>query len=248
MPDGVNISKSIRQISKHIQKGESILLKNKIVRRIALAISFLMLLTSTANTTYAYIVTKTDSIIYTFMPSESNSGSSTPDVPGSDDVVVNIKVDNNVKNTGTASITPEGFEFVLENTVSGEKITLITSEDGEAHLELPFTTEDAGKTFTYKLSAIDKGMNGVTYDEKVYVIHIAVSYDENNNLIAVVTVDGKTMTDAVASFENIYHSDTTDSPPTSDKNNVGFWLIMMLISGAAFIALTVWDRRYLNMN
>ena len=43
-------------------------MKNKIVRRLALLLSVVMLITSTVNTSFAYIVTKTDSIVNTFTP------------------------------------------------------------------------------------------------------------------------------------------------------------------------------------
>jgi len=211
------------------------LLKNKIVRRVALIVSFLMLLTSTVNTTYGYILTKTDSVINTFIPA----------VPGHEDIVVNIEVNKIVKNTGTASISPEGFEFVLENTTSGEKITLKTAANGKALLTLPFTAEDAGKSFAYKLSEIDTGMQGVTYDQKIYDIHIAVILGEDNKLVAIVTVDGKTVSNAVVKFENTYHGEKPNPPQTGDNSNTAFWFLMMLVSGTACIVLVVLDKRYM---
>lgn len=211
------------------------MLKNKIVRRVALVISFIMLLTSTVNITYGYIVTKTDSVINTFIPA----------VPGHEDIAVSIEVNKIVKNTGTASISPEGFEFVLENTASGEKITLKTAANGKSLLTLPFTAEDAGKNFTYKLSEIDTGMQGVTYDQKVYDIYIAVTFDEDNKLVANVTVDGKAVTNAVAKFENTYYGEKPGSPQTGDNSNTAFWFLMMLVSGTACIVLMVLDRRYM---
>ena len=211
------------------------MLRNKIARRVALVVSFFMLLTSTVNITYGYIVTKTDSVINTFIPA----------VPGHEDIAVSIEVNKIVKNTGTASISPEGFEFVLENTASGEKITLKTLANGKALLTIPFTAEDAGKNFAYKLSEIDTGMQGVTYDQKVYDIYIAVTFDEDNKLVANVTVDGKTVTNAVATFENTYHGEKPGSPQTGDNSNGAFWLFMMLVSGAACVVLMALDRRYM---
>lgn len=211
------------------------MLKNRVVRRVALVISFLMLLTSTVNITYGYIVTKTDSVINTFIPA----------VPGHEDIAVSIEVNKIVKNTGTASISPEGFEFVLENTASNERITVITAANGKALFTLPFTAEDAGKNFTYKLSEIDTGMQGVTYDQKVYDIYIAVTFDEDNKLVANVTVDGRTVTNAVATFENTYYGEKPGSPQTGDNSNIAFWFLMMLVSGTACIVLVVLDRRYM---
>ena len=211
------------------------MLKNKIVRRVVLVISFLMLLTSTVNTTYGYIVTKTGSVTNTFVPA----------VPGYEDFVVTIEVDKIVKNTGTWSISPEGFEFVLENTASGEKIILKTAANGKAFLTLPFTAEDAGKSFTYKLSEIDKGMTGVTYDKRIYDIHITVTLGGDNKLVASVTVDGQTVSNAVAKFENTYYGEKPSSPQTGDNSSTAFWFVMMFLSGTAFIVLLVLDRRYM---
>lgn len=221
------------------------LLKNKIARRVALVISFIMLLTSTVNTTYGYIVTKTDSVVNTFTPPESDDSGFVPPVPDTEDIVVNIAVEKAVKNTGTASISPEGFEFMLENTASGEKITLKTDANGKTLFTLPFTVEDAGKTFAYKLSEIDKGMNGVTYDKRVYDIHVTVTLDGNNKLIAGVTVDGKIVTNAVAKFENTYYGEKPNPPQTGDNSNTAFWFLMMFVSGTACIVLVVLDKRYM---
>ena len=168
-----------------------------------------------------------------------------PAVPGIEDIVVNIAVDKTIKNNSTTSISPEGFEFVLENTASGEKIALKTAANGKTLFTLPFTAKDAGKTFTYKLSETDKGMKGVTYDKRVYDIHITVTLGGDNNLTASITVDGKTETSAVAKFENTYYGEKPGSPQTGDNSNTAFWFLMMLVSGTACIVLVVLDRRYM---
>lgn len=168
-----------------------------------------------------------------------------PAVPDPEDIVVNIAVDKIVKNTGTATISPEGFEFVLENTESGEKITLNTDANGKELFALPFTAEDAGKTFTYKLSETDKRLKGVTYDKKVYDIHITVTLGGDNKLVASITVDGKTVTNVVAKFENIYYGENPNFPQTGDNSNTAFWFLMMLVSGTACVVLVVLDKRYM---
>lgn len=168
-----------------------------------------------------------------------------PAAPEPEDIVVNIDVDKTVKNTGATSISPEGFEFVLENTVSGEKITLITAANGKARFTLPFTAEDDGKSFTYKLFEIDTGMQGVTYDQKVYNIHITVTLGEDNKLVANVTVDGKIVTNAVTTFENTYHEEKPGFPQIGDNINVAFWFLMALVSGTTCLVLLVLDRRYM---
>ena len=167
-----------------------------------------------------------------------------PVVSEPDDIAVNIGVNKTVKNTGASSISPTGFEFVLENTVSGEKQALKSDEKGNAVFTLPFTAADVGKTYTYKLFETNDGMTGVTYDTKVYDISIAITLNSDNKLVSTIAMDGKAVNDVVARFENTYYTDQTTAPPTGDDSNITFWFIMMIISGTACIVLILLDKRY----
>ncbi len=210
------------------------MLKNKIFRRLAFLISLIVLLTSTINTTFGFIVTKTDSLVNVFIPTVSEH----------DGIKVNIIVNKTVKNTGVSSISPAGFEFVLENTENGEKQALKSDENGKAVFSLPFTAEDAGKAFTYKLSETNDGMTGVTYDTKVYDISVFISFNENNKIIATITKDGEAVDEVIAKFENTYYTEHPTAPPTGDNSNITFWFIMMVISGAVCIFLAITDKKY----
>ena len=167
-----------------------------------------------------------------------------PVVSEPDDIEVNIVVNKTVKNTGVSSIGPDGFEFVLENTISGEKRTLKSDKKGNAVFTLPFTVADVGKTYTYKLFETNDGMTGVTYDTKMYDISIAITLSNDNKLVSTITMDGKAVNDVVARFENTYYIDQTTAPPTGDDSNITFWFIMMIISGTACIVLVLLDKRY----
>ena len=46
------------------------MLKNKMLRRILLIISFILLITSTVNTTFGFVVAKTDTLVNYFVPVE----------------------------------------------------------------------------------------------------------------------------------------------------------------------------------
>ncbi len=129
----------------------------------------------------------------------------------SKDVTVEFKVNKTVKNTGSDSIGPENFSFVLENTETGEKLTAKTDESGKAVFELTYTADDAGKTFIYKLSEKDEGKDGVTYSDKVYNVKVEVTLDAQGNTAAAVYCAGEPVTDFVADFENIYNK--TVQPP-----------------------------------
>ncbi len=167
-----------------------------------------------------------------------------PVVSEPDDIAVNIGVNKKVKNTGVSSIGPSGFEFVLENTVSGEKLAVKSDENGDAVFSLPFTAADAGKVFAYKLSETNDGMTGVTYDTKVYDISIAITLSNDNRLISTIAMDGKTVNAVIAKFENTYYTEHRTAPPTGDNSNITFWFITMIISGIACILLVCLDKRY----
>ncbi len=166
------------------------------------------------------------------------------ELPAPDETSVVITANKTVKNTGTAKIGSEGFEFVLENTVDGEKLILVSNAEGKAIFTLPYTAKDIGKTYTYTLSETDKGAAGVTYDATVYTISISISLSDNNKLIANVIMNGQMIENPVAEFVNTYHANLSDSPQTGDNSNITFWFIMMIISGTACIVLVLLDKRY----
>ena len=168
----------------------------------------------------------------------------TPVIPDSEEITVKIDVDKKVKNTGVSSISPAGFEFVLEDTVSGEKIALKSDENGDAVFTLPFTAADIGKVFTYKLSEFNGSIPGVTYDTNVYDISIAIALGEDNKLLASISMNGHIVENPVAEFVNIYHGESLDSSQTGYNSNITFWFIMMIISGTVCIVLILLDKRY----
>ncbi len=166
------------------------------------------------------------------------------ELPAPEDVSVTIVANKTVKNTGMTEISPEGFEFVLENTASGEKTTVISNADGKAIFSLPFTAADIGKTYTYTLSETDEDAVGMIYDTKVYDISISVALSDDNKLIATVFMNGHVNENPVAEFVNIYHGEPLDSPPTGDDSNITFWFIMMILSGLTCLFLVIIDRKY----
>lgn len=167
-----------------------------------------------------------------------------PDIPSPEDITVDISVIKTVKNLGKKTIGADGFEFVLENTVSGEKLALRSDKNGEAVFALNFTASDVGKTFTYKLSETDEGIADVTYDTRVYDISVSIALSEDNKLVATAEISGEPVETIVASFENTYQNNGPATPPTGDNGSIVFWIVLMIISGLAFVALAFLDRRY----
>lgn len=164
---------------------------------------------------------------------------------------VKINIEKEVKNTGSESIGPEGFTFVLENTDTGEEASVKSDEDGLADFRLIFTEEDAGHTYHYKLYEKEQGKKGVTYSDAVYRLKIVVSESEDGSIDAELYSDGKLSTEFKASFVNTYDSGSnviTVSPGsgeitdeshavegtrTGDDSHPILWLVLALISAGA---------------
>jgi len=172
-------------------------------------------------------------------------------------ITVPITVNKTVKSSGAATISPANFEFVLKDMDSGSKLTVKTDANGKAAFALPFTSVDVGKTYTYELSEVKGNMAGVTYDTEVYTITVAITEDAaNHTLLAALTVNGKSVNEAVADFENLYRPvpspepDTpepnppVDSSQTGDDSKLNFWFVMMVVSAMTTAVLFVIDRSY----
>lgn len=162
-------------------------------------------------------------------------------VPAPDDVTVTITVKKTVVSTGDVTLAPKDFEFVLENAETGEKLTVKSDENGLADLNLLFSEDDVGKTYSYTLSEVAGEAVGVTYDTTVYEIEITITQSDDNRLIATITCDGVEVDDLVAEFENTYKSPAP--APTGDDSNVMIHLLIAAISAGALILLSAYRRR-----
>lgn len=185
---------------------------------------------SKTNGSYAVTVTFNN----TFVP---------PVVPDPNPITVQIGVDKIVNNIGEATHGKGGFQFVLKNTATSEGLGATSADNGKASFSLTFTKADIGKTYTYELSETNQGFVGMTYDTDVHEITIAVSLNENNELVAALTMDGKSVDTLSATFENTYDAEIPDAPPTGDNSHLTLWFILMIVSGSALVALTVYDRK-----
>lgn len=186
-------------------------------------------------------VTKTDgsyAVTVTF-----NNTFVPPIVVDPDPITVQIGVDKIVNNVGEATHGKGGFQFVLKNTETSEGLGATSADDGKSSFSLTFTKADIGKTYTYELSETNQGFAGMTYDTDVHKITIAVTLNENNELVAALTMDGKSVTALSATFENTYNAEIPDAPPTGDNSNLTLWFILMVVSGSMLVALTVYDRK-----
>ena len=196
---------------------------------------------NTVSGTENAAVTKTDggyAVAVTF-----NNTFIPPVVVDPDPITVQIGVDKIVNNTGEAAHGKGGFQFVLKNTVTSEGLGATSADNGKASFSLAFTKADIGKTYTYELSETNQGFAGMTYDADVHEITITVSLNENNELVAALTMDGKSVDTLSATFKNTYDAKIPDAPPTGDNSNLTLWFILMVVSGSMLVALAVYDRK-----
>ncbi len=158
------------------------------------------------------------------------------------DITVDVKVEKTVQNLGNVQMTPEGFEFLLQNMAGGDPISVLTDELGYATITLTFTEDDIGKTYTYQLSEVKGEIVDMQYSEAVYTVTVTVSLDElTNTLVADLTVNGEDADAVVAEFENIYNH--VEIPQTGD--NLMLWMTLMAVSCGAILTLGVRRKRKL---
>ncbi|MBQ8288419.1 MAG: hypothetical protein IJX76_06575 [Clostridia bacterium] len=159
------------------------------------------------------------------------------------DITVDVKVEKTVQNMGNVTMTPEGFEFVLQNTAGGDPISVTTDQLGHATVTLTFTEDDIGKTYTYQLSEVKGSIEGMTYSDAVYTVTVTVSLDETTNtLVADLTVNGEVAEAAVAAFENVYDFD--EVPQTGDS--LMLWMTLLAVSCGAILTLGIRRKRHLH--
>lgn len=152
-----------------------------------------------------------------------------------EDIAVPVRVHKTVLSLGDETLSPAGFSFRLQNMESGETISMTSFIDGSASVMLPFTADDAGKTYTYRLYEINGGREHVSYDETVYDITITLSVNEVHEMIADLTVNGSPVTEIAVEFVNLYTP--AEIPDTGDEGQLLLWSAMLAFSGAGLVLL-----------
>lgn len=150
------------------------------------------------------------------------------------DMTICITANKIIKSSGSKTIGPENFSFLLEG--NSKKLTAKSGKDGKAFFNLDFGYQDIGKTYKYKVSEINDLKKNVTYSTAVYDLAVTISLGDDNNLIAEIVVNGKAYTHTSIIFENIYES-KLDTPITGDSSHDALRLAVLLfvLSSAAII-------------
>lgn len=163
-----------------------------------------------------------------------------------DDIYVDVTIKNEVENTGKYSIGPENFTFKLEELATGIIYDTISDKNGNASFKLKFTEEDIGKTYKYQLSLVPGKMNGLTYSDKKYDIEITISLNENNKLVATITMNGSVLGEIYAEFLNIYHvvPNVPSSPSTVDTSDNASYVRLLMMTAGGLMMLIIMQNEY----
>jgi len=93
------------------------------------------------------------------------------------------------------------FTFVLTDADGKEIETVTNDKDGKIVFSaIQYKLEDAGKTFTYKVSEKNDGKKSVTYDDTVYTVTVKVE-DAGNGHLKVTASDNATKLNFTNSYE-----------------------------------------------
>ncbi len=171
-----------------------------------------------------------------------NSNYVPPVLPDPDPITVRVSVNKIVTNLGNIKRDPGGFEFVLENVDTKERVAVKSDKDGKAFFDLAFASIDVG-THTYKLSETDQGLDGMTYDGDVHEITVVLTVNADNELVAALTMDGVSVNSLEAEFQNVYDKDQQVAAPTGDHSLLHLGFVMIIVSATAFVSLLVYDRK-----
>ncbi|MBR5796008.1 MAG: hypothetical protein IKY26_07665, partial [Erysipelotrichaceae bacterium] len=101
-----------------------------------------------------------------------------------DDITTTV---SGVKKTEGIALKEGAFEFTLVETTKGvnKPYTKTVTNDGKGKFtfELPkYTVKDHGKTFTYEIFEVNKGQDGMTYDESVYSFTVKITDNKQGKL------------------------------------------------------------------
>lgn len=157
-----------------------------------------------------------------------------------EDTSVPVRVHKTVISLVEETISPAGFQFALRDTATNQIIHLTTDALGNASIELPFTAEDVGKTYTYELYEVEGDNEHIIYSTEVYTIRIALTVNMYNQVSAAVSVNGIDVQQVSASFENQYMPIVP--PDTGDHDQPLMYAVLIVLSCAG-LALLLKQRK-----
>lgn len=109
-----------------------------------------------------------------------------------------------------ATLTDGQFAFQL----TGMGSDLRATNDAQGNVAFPHLLLTEPGTYTYELRELNDGQEGVTYDERVYVMTVTVTDDGLGHLSAEVSMDAA---DGALTFTNTYTPPVTPEEPPAPK-------------------------------
>ena len=109
-----------------------------------------------------------------------------------------------------ATLTDGQFAFQL----TGMGSDLRATNDAQGNVAFPHLLLTEPGTYTYDLRELNDGQEGVTYDERVYVVTVTVTDDGLGHLSAEVSMDAA---DGALAFTNTYTPPVTPEEPPAPK-------------------------------
>lgn len=109
-----------------------------------------------------------------------------------------------------ATLTDGQFAFQLTGIGSDLRAT----NDAQGNVAFPHLLLTEPGTYTYELRELNDGQEGVTYDERVYVVTVTVTDDGLGHLSAEVSMDAA---DGALAFTNTYTPHVTPEEPPAPK-------------------------------
>ena len=109
-----------------------------------------------------------------------------------------------------ATLTDGQFAFQLTDMGSDLRAT----NDAQGNVAFPHLLLTEPGTYTYELRELNDGQEGVTYDERVYVVTVTVTDDGLGHLSAEVSMDAA---DGALAFTNTYTPPVTPEEPPAPK-------------------------------
>lgn len=109
-----------------------------------------------------------------------------------------------------ATLTDGQFAFQL----TGMGSDLRATNDAKGNVAFPHLLLTEPGTYTYELRELNDGQEGVTYDERVYVVTVTVTDDGQGHLSAEVSMDAA---DGALTFTNTYTPPVTPEEPPAPK-------------------------------
>ena len=200
--------------------------------RLALIVAAVLIAAVAVPATISYIAVRTDPIVNTFEPDYTQTA----------DAVVDVHIVKTVTNLAEPPVGPENFQFLLTRTDTEKAIKLTSGADGRAFGMLTFSKEEAGKTYTYRLTEVNDAREHILYDETEHIVTVTLKLNDDATLTPTVTLDGLKVDKVEVTFTNI-HTTEILPPDTGDDAQPLLYICMMLLGVAGLAALIITARK-----